>query len=116
MGSYPQTEDPTAPGDPYAQWKGGEFIPIGSSFQATPQWWEPVGPFSIGPFSGEPTPVQQDLRAFWAPAVVQNMDQNTLLPDPTPNTPAIYQAYSRSFGTASAPAIPTSGSSLHGNC
>lgn len=97
--------------DPYAEWKGGRFMPIGTSFTPTPTWREPRPWHAEGPFSGWPTPKQQDYNWYVAPPKPRSVGPVVWLTE-TVRVGSGSQTYSEVFATAAAPSIPTSGPTL----
>lgn len=98
-------------GDPYAQWKGGAFVPIGTSWTPTPQWRDPLPFYAEGPYSGWPEPPQMDLGWYVSPAIPRSVGPVVWLTE-TVRDGSGQQTYSEVFALASAPAIPTSGPTL----
>lgn len=105
---------PTAPDDPYAEWKGGAFVPAATMFTPTPMWRQPKPFHAFGPLSSDYEPPQSDLAHYVAPAKPRSVGPEVYLSE-TVRSSAQTWHYEAVFATASAPAIPTSGPTLVGN-
>lgn len=110
-------------GDPYGQWRGGRFVPgagpngTGTVYQTTPMWRQSLGPFSIGPFSGDgwggspyqPPYMDYAYTQFDMPSLPALMGPDPAGPD-RGYTPELLESYAQQFGAFSAPITPTAGS------
>lgn len=93
--------------DPYAEWRGGRFIPAGTVYQTTPRWQEPTGPFSIGPFSSEYEPPYMDFSMVQLDAPPLPASLAGAVPIDAGDTPELLASYAAVYGAIGAPDIPT---------